>query len=182
MPCLRRGGWGRQWRYNARITSHRLSRVAPSPHRCIWSTAVRSWYIQLRTVDSCGARDDGGATTLAADATTQMAGVPHARAPRTRARTNPPARTHLNVLRSPLDHLVHVAVEQFKHEREPARGLVKEHLVQRDDVRVRRQAAQCLDLAEAVHLVDALKHVLHALDRDELAGLGLRLDHLRGGE
>ena len=62
------------------------------------------------------------------------------------------------VLRAALDELVDVALHELKHERQAARGLIIQHLVQLDDVVVRRQAAQRLDLAEVVHLLQVLKH------------------------
>ena len=81
-----------------------------------------------------------------------------------------------------LDELVDVAVHELKHQRQAPRGLVVHDLVQRHDVAVRRQALERLDLAQRVHLLDALVRVPHHLDGHELPRLdGLRLDHLAEG-
>ena len=86
------------------------------------------------------------------------------------------------VVPPPADQLVDVHVHQLEDEREPARGLVVEHLAELDHARVRRQPPQRLDLAQVVHLVERVEVVLHALDRDVLAILdALRLEHLGEG-
>eukprot|EP00469_Lotharella_globosa_P014354 CAMPEP_0167821422 /NCGR_PEP_ID=MMETSP0112_2-20121227/6789_1 /TAXON_ID=91324 /ORGANISM="Lotharella globosa, Strain CCCM811" /LENGTH=260 /DNA_ID=CAMNT_0007722391 /DNA_START=891 /DNA_END=1669 /DNA_ORIENTATION=+ len=75
--------------------------------------------------------------------------------------------------------LVDVHVKQLKYQRQPTAGLVEEHIEQLDDVGMRVQPAERLDLAEGVDLVDALERVLHALDRHVLAVLdALSLDDL----
>ncbi len=104
----------------------------------------------------------------------------------------------------PLYRFVHVHIHEFEHQGQTAGGLVAggvsgrgllEHFVERDDVRVRRQSFQGLDLAKVVHLhawlrvpvnagrptylVDVLKVSLHALYGCVFPGLdGLRLEHL----
>ena len=83
------------------------------------------------------------------------------------------------MLRAPLDQLVYVALHELKHERQAACGLVVKHLVQLHDVVVRRQPAQRLNLAKVINLLQALKHVFHALNGHERARFDrLRLNHL----
>ena len=69
---------------------------------------------------------------------------------------------------SSLDQFVDVAIHQLKDERQPSCGLVKQHLVQLDNVRVRAQSPQGLNFAQRVDLLDGLKDVLHALDGHKL--------------
>mmetsp|Transcript_75967 Transcript_75967/g.245889 ORF Transcript_75967/g.245889 Transcript_75967/m.245889 type:complete len:257 (+) Transcript_75967:1021-1791(+) len=84
------------------------------------------------------------------------------------------------VVASAFDGLVDIHVHELEDQRQAPCGLVIQHLVQLDDVGVPRQSAERLDLAEVVHLVDAVEVVLHALDGNMLACLdGLGLEHLR---
>lgn len=80
------------------------------------------------------------------------------------------------------DQLVDVHLHELKNERQPPRRLVVEHLDQLDDIRVRRQSAQRLDLSKVVDLIDAVEAVLHAFDGGEAVALdALRLQHLGEG-
>ena len=72
------------------------------------------------------------------------------------------------IVRPAFDQLVDIAFHEFKDERESACRLIIDNFMQFDYVSVRRQAAQCLDLAERIHLVDILKDMLHALYRHEV--------------
>mmetsp|Transcript_111919 Transcript_111919/g.321526 ORF Transcript_111919/g.321526 Transcript_111919/m.321526 type:complete len:333 (-) Transcript_111919:212-1210(-) len=83
------------------------------------------------------------------------------------------------VMAPPLDCLVHVHVHELEDEGQAACGLVIQHLMQLDDVRVAGQAPERLNLAQIVHLVDAVEVVLHALDGHMFPRLdGLRLQDL----
>ena len=75
----------------------------------------------------------------------------------------------------PADELVHIEAQQLKHERKAASGLVIQHLLQRDHVGMRRQAAQCLNFPQVVDRVQALKGLLHALDGAQVASLHTRV-------
>mmetsp|Transcript_103958 Transcript_103958/g.238005 ORF Transcript_103958/g.238005 Transcript_103958/m.238005 type:complete len:242 (-) Transcript_103958:19-744(-) len=94
---------------------------------------------------------------------------------------------HLNlglrkIMPSPPDALVHVHVHQLKHQGQSAGGLVVQHLVQLDDVGVRRQPPQGLDLTQVVHLLHGVEVVFHAFDGHVPPGLdGLGLQHLGEG-
>mmetsp|Transcript_70159 Transcript_70159/g.188936 ORF Transcript_70159/g.188936 Transcript_70159/m.188936 type:complete len:229 (-) Transcript_70159:41-727(-) len=83
------------------------------------------------------------------------------------------------VVASAFDGLVDIHVHELEDQGQAPGGFVVEHLVQLDDVGVPRQSAERLDLAEVVHLVDAVEVVLHTLDGDMLAGFdGLGFEHL----
>ena len=49
-----------------------------------------------------------------------------------------------------------------------SQAYVLQHFIHLDDVWIRRQSSQRLDFPEAVHLFNAVKVVLHALDRQTL--------------
>lgn len=59
----------------------------------------------------------------------------------------------------------HATHQQLEDEGEAARWLIVQHLAQVDDVGMRRQAAQGLDLPQIVDLLDGLKRRFHALNR-----------------
>ena len=56
------------------------------------------------------------------------------------------------VVPSSLDRVVHVHLHQLENEGESTSRLVVEHLVELDDLRVRRQSPQGLNLPQIVHL------------------------------
>ena len=61
-----------------------------------------------------------------------------------------------------LNGFVHVLLHELENKSQAAGWFVVENLDQLDDVRVRIQPLQCLDLAQVVDLVDAVEMRLHA--------------------
>ena len=59
-----------------------------------------------------------------------------------------------HVVASPTDQLVDVHVHELEDQRQAPRGLVVEHFEELNNVTMRRQSAERLDLPEVVDLVD----------------------------
>jgi hypothetical protein len=88
-------------------------------------------------------------------------------------------RGRFDVRFSTSDHFVDVQVHQFEHEGEASCGRVIKNFLEIDDVRVRIQSAQCLDLSKGVDLIQALERTFHAFDRIAFPGEeGLGFQHL----
>jgi hypothetical protein len=78
-----------------------------------------------------------------------------------------------------LDGVVHVHVHELEDQSQSTSGFIVEHLIELDDLGVRTQSSESLDLPEVVDLLDGVEVVLHALDGDVLARLdALGLEHL----
>lgn len=59
-------------------------------------------------------------------------------------------------------------MHQLKDQRQASGWSIKHHLLERDDVGMRGQSSQGLDLPKIVHLANAREGTLHALDGVEL--------------
>ena len=98
-----------------------------------------------------------------------------------------------------LDCIIHIHVHEFEDECESSRRFIAkrkkcrlallnkcfnllEDFIELDDLRVRTEPTQRLDLSQIIDLLDCVEVVLHALDGDVLAGLDtLSLEHFREG-
>lgn len=73
------------------------------------------------------------------------------------------------IVRAAFDRLVHIHVHELKDKGKPARGLVVQDFEQVDDMRMRGEAFESLDLPQLLHLLQRVEVVLHAFDCDILS-------------
>ena len=72
------------------------------------------------------------------------------------------------VIRASFDCFVHVLLHELEDEGQSACRLIIKNLNELDDVRMRVEPLQCLDLSQIVHLVNAIEVAFHAFDRNVL--------------
>lgn len=73
-----------------------------------------------------------------------------------------------DIVLSPVNSVVEVAVHEFEDESESTRRLIIQYLMKFDDVWVRRQSLQRLDLSQVLNLFYRMEVVFHTLDGNVL--------------